>query len=535
MRTFTCMVVDDEILMLQRLQLIFDSISRSYGQFRLGGAANSSMDALKLAEEVRPDIVITDIVMPGMNGLQLIGELKKAFPRAVFIVLSAYPDFHYAQRALELNVLQYLVKVPLSEPDLTAALLRAQNILEEQEAEQSRQQQMGSTIRGNIHRLRQQIVAEFLRGEIGPSVMESRCRELMIPFEPHRYSCMLVSIGQIGRQGGTRDRKLYKYGMINIIEELITQTYRGFACELEPDLLIGFVSWRNLNSGLQLEQAAFDLGQSIHANIKKYMKISVTAAFSPLVHGWESAQRAYENVQLALSHAFYLGAGRVVTPGRMPRYDEARLPELTSAFHQLAALIAAGQDDVQRVRPMVHIKEIVQTGSIHPQRLMDAVDAFIKHLETKAYGSIACELPKSPHFDTCERLIVWLEEELIPWFEQMSLTDNRLEIRKAKQYIEQNLPERLSLNLVAEHVSLNAAYFSTLFKKETGESLTDYINRSRIDRAKELLKSGDCGNAELAEAVGITDERYFCTLFRKYTGSSPKKFSSVLKEKRRKQ
>ncbi|MBW7456825.1 hypothetical protein K0U00_22580, partial [Paenibacillus sepulcri] len=84
---------------------------------------------------------------------------------------------------------------------------------------------------------------------------------------------------------------------------------------------------------------------------------------------------------------------------------------------------------------MLQIKKILQTRSIHPQRLMEAVDAFIKHLETKAYGLQANELLPSPRFGTCERLIVWLEEELIPWFEQMSVTDNRSEIRKAKQYI----------------------------------------------------------------------------------------------------
>lgn len=534
-KTYTCMVVDDEALIVQRLRLLFAGIERQHNQFRLGATAKNGAEALGLAEDLKPDIVITDIVMPGMDGLELIGRLKELLPRAILIILSAYTDFDYARRALEMNVQQYLLKVPLSQEEVAAALLRAQQTLEAQESEAVKLRQLSTTVRGNLHRLRKQVVDELLHGEVSPSGMEARCKELMIRFKPQKYSCFAVRIENLGdfhRQYETRDQKVLKYGMLNIIEELLGVSERGFCCELEPELIAGFVSRAELNSELDLLQANQSLGQSIKSHIHDYLKLMVTVSFSRSHYGWETAPLAFREAKQALEDTFYIGEGRVITPSSRLSYEAPPADELAAALRQLQGLLAPGADGQERERVIHCIKRLLQSRKIQPYRVLAEVGRFIQAAEPgNGKGQQVLGHNHPPRFTSCHGLLDWLENGLPGWLELLHQTEERTEIRKAKQFMDGRLAERLTLNQVAEHVNMNPAYFSAFFKKETGEGFIDYLNRRRIDSAKLIMERRDYTNAELAEAVGIADERYFCTLFRKHTGVSPQRFMRNLRKR----
>ncbi|RAU98622.1 hypothetical protein DQG13_17155 [Paenibacillus sp. YN15] len=538
-RTYTCMVVDDEALIVQRLRLLFAGIERQHRQFRLVAAAKNGAEALELAADLKPDIVITDIVMPGMDGLELIGRLKELLPRAILVILSAYTDFDYARRALEMNVQQYLLKVPLSETEVAAALLRAQRTLEAQESEAVKLRQLNATVRGNLHRLRKQVVEELLHGEVGPGGMEARCGELMIRFKPQKYSCFAVRIENLGdfrRQYESRDRKALKYGMLNIIEELLGASERGFCCELEPELIAGFISRAELKSELDLLQANQSLGQSIRENIHGYLKLTVTVSFSGWHSGWGTAPQAFREAKQALEDTFYIGEGRVITPSNRLLYEAAAADEFALALRQLQELLAPGADGQARQRAVQRIRRLLQSRKLQPGRVLEETARFIR---AAAPGNgqgrhAAGQMPghnDPPRFASCHGLLDWLENGLPGWLERLHQTEERTEIRKAKQFIDGRLAERLTLHQVAEHVNMNPAYFSAFFKKETGEGFIDYLNRRRIDSAKLLMEQRDYTNAELAEAAGIADERYFCTLFRKHTGISPQKFMRNLRKR----
>lgn len=537
-RTYTCMVVDDEALIVQRLRLLFAGIEQRHHQFRLVAAAKNGAEALELAADLKPDIVITDIVMPGMDGLELIARLKELLPRAILVILSAYTDFDYARRALEMNVQQYLLKVPLSETEVAAALLRAQQTLEAQESEAVKLRQLNATVRGNLHRLRKQVVEELLHGEVGPGGMEARCGELMIRFKPQKYSCFAVRIENLGdfrRQYESKDRKALKYGMLNIIEELLGASERGFCCELEPELIAGFISRAELKSELDLLQANQSLGQSIRENIHGYLKLTVTVSFSGWHSGWGAAPQAFREAKQALEDTFYIGEGRVITPSNRLLYEAAAADEFALALRQLQGLLAPGADGQARQRAVQRIRRLLQSRKLQPGRVLEETERFIQAADPgNGQERHAAEMPghnAPPRFASCHGFLDWLENGLPGWLERLHQTEERMEIRKAKQFIDGRLAERLTLHQVAEHVNMNPAYFSAFFKKETGEGFIDYLNRRRIDRAKLLMEQRDYTNAELAEAAGIADERYFCTLFRKHTGISPQKFMRNLRKR----
>lgn len=122
MRSYRCLIVDDEDLILQRLEKIFETYGDKYP---IIGKAYSGQDAIDMAMELKPDIILTDIVMPGMDGIEMIERLRDKLPTTAFIILSAYSDFTYAKRAIHQNVQDYIVKVPLNTSDIKIALDKA--------------------------------------------------------------------------------------------------------------------------------------------------------------------------------------------------------------------------------------------------------------------------------------------------------------------------------------------------------------------------------------------------------------------------
>lgn len=130
-RDYTCFIVDDEDLIIQRLELFFNELSHRDRRFVLVGKANNGLNGIEEIIKLKPDIVISDIVMPRMDGISMIEQLKAELPHTQYILLTAYSSFEYAQRAIQANVLEYIVKVPLREADLNRALDKAAGILNE--------------------------------------------------------------------------------------------------------------------------------------------------------------------------------------------------------------------------------------------------------------------------------------------------------------------------------------------------------------------------------------------------------------------
>lgn len=166
MRDYTCFIVDDEDLIIQRLELFFHELSLRDMRFHLVGKANNGLKGLEEIVKLKPDIVISDIVMPRMDGISMIEQLKPKLPHTQFILLTAYSSFEYAQRAIQANVLEYIVKVPLRDADLDRALDKAAGILNEVKKKEAEFQSLNVSVLENKYRVRKQFFNELIRGEI---------------------------------------------------------------------------------------------------------------------------------------------------------------------------------------------------------------------------------------------------------------------------------------------------------------------------------------------------------------------------------
>lgn len=529
MRTFTCIIVDDEALILQRLEMMFHKLKQYDRDFVLIGKASSADEGITLANQLKPDIIITDVVMPGMDGVTMIGELKKRLPRAEFIILSAYPDFNYAKSAMAMNVLDYLVKVPLRQSDLYAALDKARAKVLANEEQDTKVHRLQVTVQGNIHLLHKQAMEELLHGQISPAALKKRSKELVIDFQFKAYSCVVVRMDEYRKfkiDFSTGDQKTIKYGMLNIINELSRNEDSSFACEIGESRFVCFISWSEIHSAAQIESKAYEMARSICTSIKKYLNQSVSVGVSRPVHGWDAIASAYEEADNTLMDTFYLGFGSVVTAARIRIYEDKAIAEAEACVQDLLEnLFLTNKQDIEGIDRLI---AIINKKKAHPKKLIAIVERLFVQIDYKFARWKGAKTPLHSndigHITHSEQLVEYIEKKYNDIRMGMSLSNERTEISRVKQYIEVNLKGRLTLQQAADHVNMNVSYFSEVFKKEVKEGFADYVNRKRIELAVQLLQTRNYSNAELAEAVGITSETYFCTVFKKYTGVSPQKF-----------
>lgn len=263
MRDYTCFIVDDEDLIIQRLELFFHELSLRDRRFHLVGKANNGLKGLEEIVKLKPDIVISDIVMPRMDGISMIEQLKPKLPHTQFILLTAYSSFEYAQRAIQANVLEYIVKVPLRDADLDRALDKAAGILNEVKKKESEFQSLNVSVLENKYRVRKQFFNELIRGEIPSHRASDFANRMQFHFFQANYRCFIVEMNMyesFRNDYSASDQNILRYAITNIIEETVMNGGSGVAADLSDNRFIGFLSWENNRSDLETEYDCQTLG-----------------------------------------------------------------------------------------------------------------------------------------------------------------------------------------------------------------------------------------------------------------------------------
>ncbi|MFC3800268.1 response regulator [Cohnella sp. GCM10012308] len=523
-----CLIVDDEPPMVQRLTRMFERWAERRLPYKLVGTACSGDEGLEKAALLKPDLILTDVVMPGKNGLEMIKALRESHPRIEFIVLSAYSDFAYAKQAIAMGVFEYLVKVPLREQEVLAALDKARdNMMARGEKERTLHSLSGS-VKGDAHRMRKQLFEELARGERSAASMEKASLPYAPGFRTDRYACFAVRLDDYAafcEAFAPADRQSLRYGMMNIIEEVLQASGGCFVFEWTGDTLFGFAMIQETGE-LGYENRGVALGEEIVGHVKTYLRLSVSVGVSRRYGGWERAEAAFREAQAAVTDAFYSSFGTVVTPNRRPFYDAADAQDVFDRF-EVALERVSSKADRDELAPLL---KLLHAHRISPDKLVPFAERWLARLERKLLqsGHDPQDEPKLRP-DACMHLHQFADRLREQWDRILSRTEApslRPDMAKAILYVEDHLSEPLSLGQLADYIHLNPTYVSELFKKELGVNFTDYVAKRRIERAIALMRKRAYTNQELAEAVGIQNEKYFCTLFKKMTGTSPQKYET---------
>jgi two-component system response regulator YesN len=501
------------------------------------GDAGSGIEALKKVEQFHPDIVITDIYMDDMDGLELAESLRQKYPSIKVIILSGYDEFEYAKKALQLKIFSYLLK-----PVLPEELMKVvREVIDEIQNEERLKKKIGmleKEMKINRQMLRERILNDLVHGRIRrDNEFSERLLLAGINSDKGAYACLIFSMdGYYDLLETHGMEKVYK--MLQCIQEITGSIFeKGFDTWSYIDnmgniiaVLGGAAAGRSRN----LSDVDTRIEKLKHV-IKGTMDITLTVAVGGFYGDILEVPESYTEALKALDMRVWAGKDCVIyiddaysISGDRFIYPEDRENAILAAINEdddikIRSCVKAFFDFLRsRNYPKEHVRvALMELFAVIARKFMDnSVDIY------KLYERNILDPYKAlDRFDTIDEINNWLIKIISGCV--CELRKNRSisvksVINKARSYIEANYTSPdISLNSIAEHVYLNPAYFSKLYKKETGETYMEYLTSLRISRAKALLRDTNIRVSDIGAAVGYLNSQYFATFFKKVTGKTP--------------
>lgn len=514
------LLVDDERIILEGISRIVDWASY---EAELIGTARNGLEALAFIEENKPDIIISDIKMPGMDGLQLVEKVYDLYPQISFILLSGFSEFDYARKAMQFGVKHYLLK-PCNENTITQAL---SEVIEELKAKHSQNQFM-INIQQELSKVIPHAKAQFLKELVtnktyGKRDWDDYRRMFHIAYETQEVRLILLQV-----EGKYEYEHLF--ALTNIAEDVLGTSIVMLSTTIGKHVLL-----------LIKETGDRDLLFNQLAGIKftfaDFYKLDTTVAVSVAGEITE-ARNMYRETLECLNYRFHLGEGAIITKADVISASE----EIEHGFYfddeQLCMEIKAGnweevQEELQRFFQLIsaqRMETVLCKSYVIP--LFVAITRQSAQDQINNYLKMIANLDELNTLRAIESFVTIIAQEICEHNFNSHKNKQSNVIKKMISVIEANIafPE-LSLNWVANEILyMNPDYLGKLFKKETGEKFSNYVMKLRIEKAVEAIKTTDDVKVfELAERFGFGDNpQYFSQVFKKQTGNTPSEYKRLL-------
>ncbi|WP_235941603.1 response regulator [Paenibacillus puerhi] len=507
--------------------------------------ALSGRVALEILENNAIDIVITDIRMPGMSGIELITMIQSKWPHVKSILLSGYADFEYAKQAISQQTFDYLLK-PVSDEDLIDCVQRVVDQIKIKWEEIASYQKALYTLNENLPLLRSNTLNELLRGKtFTTEALADKLKLLELPLCAGDDMClMLIRMEERFADMPDQDIALMEYAICNIVNEIMQNDFHIWSARDTHDYLVLLVAPRNANhTGMQVMSEMYKThleryADHIQTNVLNYLKGTI----SILVGSWGKfpfqTQSIYEQAVMSMRRKMGHGQGLFLTAS-----DEVKsgtVHTLWSLYEPptLLSLLEAGRyNDVEsKIRNIfsdIHSSDgkDVSEQLIEVYHVLAGAFAYIIHKSGKQLSMLlhqdSLKYFLVPSYSTASQLMEWAIRTLnsIRDDNDQELMDNHSAIVHAVQlYIDSHLAKDLSLPAIADHVHLHPVYLSKVYKTKTGEALTEYVYRLRMEKAAFLLRTTTTKVFEIAEIVGYNNTAYFIRVFKKYYDATPQEY-----------
>ena len=518
------MIVDDEPVILVGIQFM---IEKYCPECRVCALAVDGKDGLQKIREHRPDIVITDITMPEMDGLELIRTARAEGVTARFVILSGYSDFNYARQAVSIGVEDYITK-PIEEKELAEVMRKVStSIARERDAAER------AAYRGE--KLREYVLRDVLTGKnAGKQERTGKLAAIHFPLSQALYLCLCLPTGDGRDQKETRKETL----------RALAEEYMPFQqeCAVLTDLQDVDCVLMAIGRDTPERTVYNRLGMFRYVCMEK-MDRDIWIGCSRIHESPEDIPTAFEEARCALNYRILLGEPDIIHYEKIHNIEpkNAVLPEET--LRQLEEAVDTMDDaSCQRLLDQIFAEWKSRSDMTLEQVRIAALNILLTGIRkipsvqfqlNEYLGKNLFTLEGLNQFESLEQLKNWILNVLKSMNEMMlhsAAGENPDLIEESKKYIRQHFTEEISLKEVADRFFINASYFSTLFKKKTGMNYQSYVTKLRVDLAKKLLAEPEMRIYEICETVGYTDMKHFNRVFERETGLRPADYRKQIQE-----
>ena len=536
-------LVEDEVVMRNGIK---NNIPWEKEGLLFAGEASDGELAYPLIKKVQPDILITDIRMPFMDGLELSELVKKEFPRIKIIILSGYNEFDYAKQAIHIGVTDYLLK-PITASKLLEAVKKVAEVIEREREEENMLERYRLEMAENTVLDRQRLFKDLVTSRISFKEALERGEQLGMELSASFYQLMLFKLIPSGPSSVWSDRVLS-------CQEAIEERMEGRQHILVFDR--GEEGWAFILTGeseQEVERRTRDCAAGLGDLVRTYKDIQFFGSIGGCVNRLGDLQQSYGQAGRAFASRFFSEMNQVVS------YSE--MEQVYSAAGEAIDIHSVDGSKVNR-RTLEHF---LKQGTV--EEAVSFVEEYFQNIGEKNYHSFMFRQYIIMDCYLCARTFLeelgmdmknlprevtdmegtlkeshsmeTLKERLVSLFkETMSLRDGQTAskysqvLEEAMAFIRENYAkEEISLNTVASRVNISPSYFSSIFSQEMGVTFVEYLTSVRMERAKELLMCSNMKTTEIGYEVGYKDSHYFGYLFKKTVGCTPKEYRAGSRER----
>jgi two-component system, response regulator YesN len=531
---YKLLIVDDEAIVRKGLARI---VELSESGFEVAGEAGNGSEGVELAEKLNPELIIADIKMPEMNGLEMIDKLKKTRPEIKFIILSAYTDFDYTRHAIQSGVADYLKK-PVNRHEL-AALLDQIKLDIDQEKEALKQKEQLSEFSQELGAVREKFLDGLLNGaDFPPEQLQRKLEAFQIGTGiVSNCFCLIIRIDNYYSLGfqGRKEIEDFRSRIFESCKDMLTGPWKAELFFRKENELIGAV-FLTRGQGAVPGEILDSLPKilSVPSGERNY---SVTIGVGDVYDSVVKLHHSYNDANRALKAGFYTGNGKIYFSPDIRGFEkfdyQVLLEKQKQLLDNLVVNIMAGNAKAELI-----LEEILAAFSkrdLLPEVVVKFGSSVLEYLtwnlKRNGYGISVLEpdLAGSETFDGLKTNITRYIAEIMTEITTLQAKGERRVVEIAKEYIISNYASELGLETVARYVHMNPNYFSSLFKKETGKNYIDFVTEIRIEKAKELLHQIDLKIYDICQMVGYYSPKHFSRLFKQIVGMTPLDYRSKIK------
>jgi two-component system response regulator YesN len=492
--------------------------------FSFAGACTNGFEALELAERIRPDVVMTDINMPFMDGLTLADRLLSILPDTKILIISGYDDFEYARTALRLQVYDYIVK-PITPGEFKAALTKLKRTLDTEQENRRDLEQIKKQLAESIPLLRERFLVHLIEGDRSSIPEELAYFDLPIPLDGAAYQCLILDF--VRRRKG-EDFHIDLIALRNVLEDFAGSLGTWVLFQDGADRLV-ILLWEKTRAGVYRE--GLRIAELLWHKLQSLRLTDIALGIGEAAETRESLRASYTTAEEALAWALLREKIGLTAYREVMGKTEARGGERPGWGREIVSALKTGaaEDAHCHITAMTdYFKNAPFTIGEYHIKLRLVLAAILQGMEDMEIPQAEIFPSPSDPFADIKRLKNL--DEVRNWFCRLaeainSYTNTRQEnfalvkVREAQDFLESHYDDPgLSLQNLCKKLDISTSYFSAVFKKHRDKTFVEELTGIRIRKAMELLRTTDLMTYEIAEKIGYRDAHYFSLSFRKYTG-----------------
>lgn len=543
MLVYKVMLVDDDAFARTSLKGLMNW--EKHGYIICAEASNGS-NAVEMIQRIAPDIVITDISMPIMDGIGLIEYLVENHPAVIVIALSGYDDFDYVRQSLKLGAIDYLLKHRVNETELLNILQAACKRIQKECQALTRERSVAQQLQLGKEALKREFLQQLTTGTLKePENIELQMNRLEIELTSEYLTVMIIEMDdftQLQTKYTLTELDTVIKSFLDLASEILKDYGKSLIFQINGGRFVVIFSFGNCHSQAYCQTQINDCIERIRNSIARYLNFTASLSVGRTAHSFKTIVQSYHEAEQFLKNKFYEGKDHVYR-------DSGFEPSGQSAFSidvalEKKLLTELKSFNISRVSIVIEgIFSDIAAQKINYQstqmiciELMNLVTRVAReyNLEKLVYSgpeSPYLQLSKLETLDDLKQMILGLYGKLGQLLEKMGRRDHYSEYtEKAVHYIYNHYQEDISLDDAASFAGVSGSYLSRVFKEDSGKGFVEFLNWVRVERAKLMIENQSGKLKFIVKEVGFNNYNYFFKVFKDQVGLTPLDYERNCKE-----